>query len=213
MEPRNLYRIRNTTLELLQDRGYNVDDELFNLDVDTFKILITKQHSIDLFLSKRDNPEESIYVQFFFEASNTTYKTTNFNNIVLVANQTKEDTSVNGIVNLLIVLGNDKVPNNATKKEITNSPSFEHVAIFKASELLFNIVRHDIQPKFELMNEDEIITLLERYNIKPTKLPKLKYDDPVRKYYGYLPGNIIRITRFNYNTGNPISYRLVSTNL
>lgn len=83
---------------------------------------------------------------------------------------------------------------------------------FCLKNLLFNITRHNLVPKHELVNSVESEEVYRRYSIK-TKQQNIKFpllltkSDPVAKYYDFKPGQLVRITRPSSSIGESISYR------
>lgn len=83
---------------------------------------------------------------------------------------------------------------------------------FCLKNLLFNITRHNLVPKHELVNAVESEEVYRRYSIK-TKQQNMKFpllltkSDPVAKYYDFKPGQLVRITRPSSSIGESISYR------
>lgn len=86
------------------------------------------------------------------------------------------------------------------------------IEIFYFTELSFNVTKHSLVPKHNLIDSEErkrIITQIGDIN----NLPKIFIDDPVVKYYNWKAGKIIRVDRFEPVEGvavsNNIFYRLI----
>ena len=87
-------------------------------------------------------------------------------------------------------------------KEIISNLTFV-IECFLYDELQFNITKHYLQPKFELVsNEEESRDLKTKFG---NKLPILLHTDPISRFYNYAKGDIIQITRSN----DYITYRIV----
>jgi|DewCreStandDraft_4_1066084.scaffolds.fasta_scaffold02813_3 DNA-directed RNA polymerase I, II, and III subunit RPABC1 len=101
-----------------------------------------------------------------------------------------------------------------------------HFQHFFEDELRFNPTKHYLVPRHELLSPQEAQAFLRENKLVPTKLPHLKYVppfsrtgerkafiDPIVKYYGFLPGQIVRIYRENFITETPVdkivTYRYV----
>lgn len=65
-----------------------------------------------------------------------------------------------------------------------------NIEIFKQIELNINPTKHILTPKHEKVEDPHKIEELKRYNI-----PSILDSDPVSRYYRYLPGDYIKITR------------------
>ncbi len=72
-----------------------------------------------------------------------------------------------------------------------------------------SLLDHNFVPKHELMDEDELRTVLSHYNVEREQLPKLKATDPVAKEIGALPGDVVKITRKSETAGEALYYRYV----
>jgi|TARA_B110000261_G_scaffold163721_1_gene210559 DNA-directed RNA polymerase subunit H (RpoH/RPB5) len=81
------------------------------------------------------------------------------------------------------------------------------VQLFSEKELRFNITKHDLVPIHRVLPLNEKATLLSRFKI--TQLPVILSSDPVCRYYGCLPGNIMEITRESETCDLYTLYRLV----
>lgn len=91
----------------------------------------------------------------------------------------------------------------AVKKDI---PRFEKIGfrfeLFQLDDLQFNCTKHSLVPKHTLLTPEETKYFKEQYG---SNIPVLLHIDPIARFYGFLPGQIIRITRRN----GFISYRIV----
>ena len=103
---------------------------------------------------------------------------------------------------------------DVTNKSLTleevgdNYPVIEY---YDTEDLIINITKHDIMPKFEVYNTDEkkkeILDLLD--NINPKLFPKMLISDPISKYYNLKIGDIIKIIRTSPLSGEVISFRII----
>ncbi len=64
-------------------------------------------------------------------------------------------------------------------------------------------------PLHELVPEEEVPILLEKYKIQKEHLPKIRSNDPAAKVISAKPGQVIKITRQSPTAGEAIAYRLV----
>jgi len=73
----------------------------------------------------------------------------------------------------------------------------------------FNIFKHKLVPKHEILMPEEKEKMLMEYRVQPYQLPRIKASDPAAKAIGAKPGDIIKIVRESPTAGIHISYRYV----
>lgn len=73
----------------------------------------------------------------------------------------------------------------------------------------FSLLDHNSVPKHEILQEDEVKSVLENYQIERGQLPKIKESDPVVKELGAGVGDVVKITRNSQTAGESLYYRLV----
>lgn len=74
-----------------------------------------------------------------------------------------------------------------------------------------DILKHKLVPKHEVLPENDVAALLERFNITKGQLPKIMASDPVVKKIKAKTGDIVKITRESKTAGNAVVYRVVVT--
>ncbi len=75
--------------------------------------------------------------------------------------------------------------------------------------LSFEIFKHQLVPKHELLEPEEKEKVITEYRVQPYQLPQIRASDPAAKAIGARPGDIIRIIRDSPTAGKYISYRYV----
>lgn len=78
---------------------------------------------------------------------------------------------------------------------------------FSKNELMINLIDHELQPKFELLDKKKAEEILDNYFIKKENLPVMLYSDPIRKYFNAKIGDVFRI-----DGGFQVRYRVVKRN-
>ena len=73
----------------------------------------------------------------------------------------------------------------------------------------FDIFKHELVPKHEILSPEELETLLDKYRVKPYQLPRIRASDTVAIAIGAKPGDVVKITRKSVTAGKSVSYRYV----
>jgi DNA-directed RNA polymerase subunit H len=73
----------------------------------------------------------------------------------------------------------------------------------------FNIFDHILVPKDVLLNQEEIINILKKYNITLNQLPKISIKDPAAKILNAKNEDVIKIIRKSETAGISEFYRVV----
>lgn len=81
--------------------------------------------------------------------------------------------------------------------------------IFEIKELQFNISKHVLVPKHEVIrDEEEVKNIIAKYCLKSRhQLPHILKTDPMSRYLGLKSGDIVKITRNSPTSGEYIVYR------
>ena len=80
-----------------------------------------------------------------------------------------------------------------------------------AEKAEFDVTKHKLVPKHEILSEDKVKKVLKKYRVKAHQLPQIKTTDPVVKAIGAEAGNVLKITRLSQTAGEAITYRYVVT--
>ena len=191
-EKKNFFKAYKTVLEMLLDRGYTLPENL-TLTYSQFEILY---ESNNLYIYLESN-NEKIYVYF-----HTLVKSFAKKDFTSILNKLKKEY---GDDLHIIFVTKDKL-NQTLSKDIVRMKQCES---FVLKSLVFNITKHYLIPKVEIISTEEEDELLEVYNTTKLKLPRILLSDPLVKYYAAKSGNIFRITRPSKNSGIILSYRCV----
>uniref|UniRef100_A0A7S0X0J8 Uncharacterized protein n=1 Tax=Chlamydomonas leiostraca TaxID=1034604 RepID=A0A7S0X0J8_9CHLO len=196
--PTKLHRIRRTCLEMLKDRGYLVSQEELSLSKEQFRERfgdMPRKEDLTILVPRQDDPTEQIFV-FFPEEVKVGVKT-----IKQVAERMKEE----GVSRAVMVIAANLTP--FAKQCLLDLMPKLHIEQFTENELLVNITQHVLVPEHRILTKEEKQTLLDRYKVKETQLPRIQYSDPVARYFGLQRGQVVRIVRPSETAGRYVTYR------
>ncbi|KAK2372584.1 DNA-directed RNA polymerases II and IV subunit 5A [Trifolium repens] len=193
-----LYRIRKTVMEMLRDRGYLVGDFEVNMSKHEFREKFgenMKREDLVINKTKKDKPSDQIYVLFPEEVK------VGVNTLRTYARRMKSENVYKAILVCQSSL--------TTQAQNFILASRIHIEIFQEAELLVNVKDHVLVPEHQVLTDTEKKTLLERYTLKETQLPRIQVKDPVARYYGLNRGEVVKIIRPSETAGRYVTYRFV----
>lgn len=193
------FNARKTTLELLEDRDYEVSEELKNISYYDFKELFDK-NKLDFLVDHKDEKDKQLYVYHHIDTKNFSKK-----DLVNLGKMIKDDYPTK-ITNVILIV--DDNPTSQITKELTTQ-EYKNFEIFLLKELLINISKHKYQPKFEILTKEESEKVFKENGFNAVNCPTMLSTDPIAKYYGMKTGQLIKITRHSATTGESIYYRIV----
>lgn len=201
---------RQTCLEMLRDRKYNVPDYLFNVTQKEYETI--PNHHIIREITDQDNHPVFIIIKDVAEDDKDGF----FKSIGKIIDPsplkrdiTKKDDIMKYITEQsihLIIIYNSLHYSGVGSKFIEDNIGHAWVEFFDYRHLFVNPTKHIYQPKWRLMNTKEITELLQRYDANRINLGSICLDDPINRYYGGKLTDIYEITR----DGTNIFYRKVA---
>nr|KYP44161.1 DNA-directed RNA polymerases I, II, and III subunit RPABC1 [Cajanus cajan] len=186
---------------MLEDRGYDVVQHA-NLapTLDEFRSRFGQHpnpRTLAFCASHRSHPNNTVHVMF--AGTDVIRK----GNVGLIYTQ-NEGTQ---IFKRLILIVQSRVTPYAYK-EFKKWP-FE-VEIFHITDLLVNITKHVMQPKYEILTDDEKKELFTKYNlVEDNQLPGMLKTDPIARYYGLKKGQVLKVTHSSQLIESYVTYRCV----
>ncbi|KAK4253815.1 hypothetical protein QN277_010441 [Acacia crassicarpa] len=198
VESSRFFYARRTVCEMLRDRGYDVFGSDLTRSLDNFRRVFGQQPNVDslgLCVSLRSNPSSKAQVIFLGTAD------IKVETIRLLYGKIMQER-----LSRLIVILQSKMTTYAVKEQ--QKWPFR-VEIFKINDLLVNVSKHVLQPKYEVLATDEREKLLEKYKVGAQQLPCLLETEAIARYYGLEKGQIVKITH-TYGRPDPfVTYRCV----
>lgn len=214
-----LYHIRKTVMRMLEDRGYLVAKEELEASLDSFKQRfapegVVRRDQLTILVRKKDLSEK-IFV-FFPDDPKLGVKP-----IRKYCDMMKEHDVSRAII---VVQAGGMTP--FARTALAEMAPKLILETFTDIELLVNITEHVVRaqlfllslplgtylcvlqlvPKHVLLTPAEKKTLLERYQLRETQLPRIQATDPVARYYGLKRGEVVKIIRPSETAGRYVTY-------
>jgi DNA-directed RNA polymerase I, II, and III subunit RPABC1 len=196
-EQQRLFRVRNTVLEMITDRGITVLPTL-HISFEEFKQLYEVKN-LDIYIYDEEK-NKKFYIHFFNDSKS--FSKNNLKDLMKRLLDTYEDDTMQ-----VILLLRDK-ENSMVTREL-QKPIYANVEIFYQPHMVINITKHVFQPIFYLLSKEEEEEFLQKYNITKAKAPKMLKTDPIAKYYGAKQDQVFKITRRSGVSGEVDYYRVV----
>lgn len=197
-----LHRCRKTINEMLIDRGYQYNLECFD---DLSQLAASSISFDDLSIVVPGHDKLSPLLVVFTDEQKVGVKT--IKNFIHKIETEK-------IYHMIVVLKNSITSfGNRILAEVQASDNFDQkllIELFYEKELLINITKHRLTPQHQKLDKDTKLELLST-GLTVAQLPRLLKSDPICRYYGFVRGDIVRITRQpnKTSTDKSVSYRVV----
>jgi len=162
------------------------------VELRSYKVLEEEKRENDIFTLVEDREGRKILVW------TTSIMDIGIKHVNQMAKYMKEKGVENGII----------VGNKYTQSAKTQAKK-ENIELIPQDFPSFNIFKHYLVPKHEILSPEEKQALLEKYHIEPYKLPRIKASDPAIRLIGAKPGDIVKIVRRSPTAGESVYYRYV----
>lgn len=194
-----LVRIKRTQVEMIMDRGYNIDDDSQYLTIDNsqFYEKFKDFNAKELFSSISKIYDNKICV--FYPIP--TNKQLSANDITAVFQMIEKQSPIRHFIVI-----SETQPSPELKKQIINIESknlFPNLAIairieiFKYTELIFNVTKHFLASKQRILSDEEKEEVSTQVNIND--LPQSLETDMHVRYLGGRRGQLIEVKRRDIN--------------
>ena len=196
-EKKDLYKVRQTVLEMVEDRGYTVPPHLTSITFEQFSIQYD-QKTINFVIEDATKPRK-YYVHFHIEKS---FGKNDLSGVVDKIVKEMEDEAV-GIILLL----KDKESTSILKEMA--KPKYKNVELFEQRLMRFNPSKHVFVPKHIILTPEEEAEVVERLQTPKGKFPKISMNDVQARYLAMQKGQMCKIVRIDPEVGLSINYRIV----
>jgi len=198
----SVYNSRNTLIEIMEYKGYNVEDyNLFSInEVDA----MYKNNQLDMLLTHSKNNRKA-YIKYYLKAKQI--KKQDLDDIIedlyLIENTlTKDD--------YLIIVTEDE-PNDTIIAKVKYL--YEHDGIFvvihNMKRLQYNILNHILVPSSKILTPNEVEALKHKYNlVSLNQLPEVSRFDPHSLAICLRPGEVCKYDRKSITALTTEYYRI-----
>jgi len=176
------FKSRFVILQVLEDRGHNVDH--LKLNFEEFK---GKYKDFDC---------DELKTSLSFDVEDKRKTIVRWSSMLSLSKDSKKlalDMISKKIDNAIFI--HEYITSRAklTFKGLADLKKFVDCYDFK--ETLFNISKHSLVPKHELCSKEESDLICREYGIKSIQMPHLKKTDPMSRHFGARAGDVMKITR------------------
>ena len=202
-----VFTSRNIILDLMGKQGYNIEDYAnFSIsEVNSMK----QNNQLDMLLEKKEEDpvtkrKNKIYIRYYL---GKTIRPANLQEMIddlfnLEEILKKDDT--------LFIIIKDEINETLTNelKHIWETDGI-FIVIESIKRLQFNVLDNNLQPKFAIVPESEVVNIMKKHNItNKIELPDISRFDPVSRAIGLRPGQLCHIVRPSKTAIEADYYRL-----
>jgi len=114
--------------------------------------------------------------------------------------------------NIILIFSNDSISQPIMAQLNKYDKIFQknggQLQYFHTQQLMFNPTKHEYVPKHTKLTEEESVEFMKIYMIRSKlHMPVILHTDPIAKWLGLKQGDIIKIDRYNENSGISYYYR------
>ncbi|KAM6547995.1 hypothetical protein CsatB_019671 [Cannabis sativa] len=199
VESHRYYRSRKTVMEMLKDRGYSVPASDLNLTLNDFRAIHGQSpdpERLRFSVTHIKNPSKRILVIFCGPGA------VKVNTVRSIAAQIVNRDTLKG---LILIIQN---PITSQAQKALDCLSFK-VEIFQITDLLVNVTKHVLKPRYQFLTNKEKQNLLKKYSIEEKQLPRMLKEDAIAEYYGLQKGQVVKISYTGGISDSYVTYRCV----
>ncbi len=214
-----LIRSRVTILDLLEGRGYDTTPYRKMIGSELVK-LINSPGALRITVKSKADPSKTAIVEYETRNIKQSVGTGTYVKNLIATEPGKEPSALYGIdpkMTEIMVIYMTKNDNSSDDMESFNKGVLEawtkhglKIQFFLMVRLVNNPLKHVLQPKFEIVPNDQHESLMKELCIKSrSQLPVIRFhDDPAGRCLGLVPLDIVKITRTSPTAGEYVEYRV-----
>jgi DNA-directed RNA polymerase I, II, and III subunit RPABC1 len=209
-----LFRVHETVVQMLVDRGYTVDPANFFSDLAKFRAAMAPEGADPRQVRERltltaSRVTDGSYIRVVFHKSAEEAGKTRALSVqdAKMYVTTAQGSGCNGVV--IVAAGAVAATVKAWVDGVSREFRDMKVQLFPEDHLVVNITKHELVPKHVPLSDDEKKKVLEAYALDVAMLPRLLSTDPVALYFGLSKGQVVKIERHSETAGIYVTYRQV----
>ena len=184
---------RGDDISLFEEHELSVDKEEYENDINIIEFQTSKTTVIFALTKKLRKYVMDELKNYEGDINNFITKYGNKKNVILIFNN---DTISQPVITQL---------NKYDKLFQKNDGQLQY---FHAQQIMFNPTKHEYVPKHIKLSEKEANEFMNEYMIKSKLyMPFILHNDPIAKWLGLKQGDIVKIVRYNENSGVSFYYR------
>ena len=204
-----LIRSRKTILEMLDDRGYDITPYKNMIGPDILKLMPDMGNPGGLMMEVKHRTITERRAVVLYTDGRIKQTTTAYIEKIINSDENTPDRIINTDY-IIITLPTEEIGDTFDKAALEAWTKYKmRIQFFNMARLVNNPMKHYTQPKFEYVPPKDHADLLKMWHCRSkTQLQLIRFhNDPVARYMGLIPGDIIKITRVSYSAGEYILYR------
>lgn len=214
-----LIRSRTVILDLLERRGYNVEPYRKLVGPDLLKLVenTVSEHSLRIDVVSRTDSSKHAIVDYAFGGIKASISQGTLLKGLLATTSTEPkslhnvnpETTEVILVYLTKSLTEESDPYDKCALEAWTKYKLK-IQFFPMQRLVYNPLEHMLQPKFEIVPDEEVPELLKKhYSRSKTQFPFIRFHtDMAARCLGLVPGQVVKIIRPSPSAGTYELYRV-----
>tara|TARA_B100002019_G_C21204594_1_gene565942 strand:+ start:532 stop:1161 length:630 start_codon:yes stop_codon:yes gene_type:complete len=197
-----IYKSRKNILEILNDKGYEVDEHI-DFSVNEIDAMLNN-NQLDMLLKTKD--DKKVYIKYSLTSKQVRWQNTldeTIEDLYYIDNTlTKDD-------DLIIIINEEPNDNLINKLKYIYDTDGIFIVVHNIARLQFNILKHTLVPECTVLDNKEKEEMLIKYNINNDRqLPEISRFDPQALALCVRPGEICKFDRKSVNSMSAAYYRI-----